>query len=284
MKDSLFSNKSTVRLKGNLLFLDEALIMGILNVTPDSFFDGGKFDGIEASIKQVEQMLTDGAGIIDVGGYSSRPGADEVSELDEINRVIPVIEALVAKFPDLIISIDTFRSKVAELAVNAGASIINDISGGNADADMFTTVAKLQVPYILMHMQGDPKTMQTNPTYTNVVQEVHHFFSSQLQELRQLGVADVILDPGFGFGKTVAHNYQLLNALDEFELLGCPVLAGMSRKSMINKVLGTKPENALNGTTVVNTIALQKGAKILRVHDVKEAAEAVKIVSFVDRI
>jgi dihydropteroate synthase len=280
VKDNNFYHKSTVRLKGNLRFLDEALIMGILNVTPDSFFDGGKFDAIETAVQQATQMLNDGGALIDVGGYSSRPGATPVSEGDELQRVIPVIKALTAAFPEAIISIDTFRSTVAEAAVQAGAAIINDISGGNQDPKMFSTVAKLQVPYILMHMQGDPQTMQQAPEYGNVVREVHHFFSSKLNELRQLGVADVILDPGFGFGKTLAHNYQILNALDEFNLLGCPILAGVSRKSMINKVLGTKPENALNGTTVVNTMALQKGAQILRVHDVKEAVQAVKIVSF----
>lgn len=254
--------------------------MGILNLTPDSFFDGGKYEESDVVLAQVTAMLSAGATIIDVGGYSSRPGADDVSEQEEIDRVIPAIKAILANHPEAIISIDTFRSNVARAAIDAGAAMVNDISGGNLDVEMYDTVAELQVPYILMHMQGTPKDMQDAPSYSDVVGDVYKFFSERINVLKLKGVADIILDPGFGFGKTLEHNYQLLNAIDKFKNLGCPVLAGASRKSMINKVIKTKPKDALNGTTVVNTLALQKGASILRVHDVKEAVEAVKIVSF----
>lgn len=281
MPSKIGTPQDTFFLKNNngmFLNLDEPIIMGILNLTPDSFFDGGKYLNNEAIIKQVNSMQYEGAKIIDIGGYSTRPNADEVSEEEELKRVIPIIALISKQFPDLVISIDTFRSNVAKKAVEAGANLINDISGGSIDKEMFKTVAELNVPYILMHIKGTPQTMQNNPTYINVVEEVKEYFTAKIAELNQLDVTNIVLDLGFGFGKTVEHNYQLLNALDEFNTFGLPTLTGVSRKSMINKVLGTTPKEALNGTTVLNTIALLKGTKILRVHDVKEAKEAVLLV------
>jgi dihydropteroate synthase len=254
--------------------------MGVLNVTPDSFYDGGKYTGPEAQLHQAEQMLKEGADILDVGGYSSRPGAEEVSVQEEMDRVLPLIELLRSRFPDAIISIDTFRAIVAEESIRTGAHIINDISAGEDDAEMFETVARLQVPYIMMHKKGSPKDMQLDPQYEDVAKELLQYFSFRIEKLRELGIHDIIIDPGFGFGKTLAHNYQLLKKLYLFRMLGCPLMAGASRKSMINKILHTKPENALNGTTVVNTLALMQGVDILRVHDVKQAKEALKIVRY----
>ena len=253
--------------------------MGILNVTPDSFFDGGRYTNVEEQLLQAKKMLDDGAEILDIGGYSTRPGADDVSPEEEMGRVLPVIENLHRHLPEAIISIDTFRASVAEEAVNAGASIINDVSGGE-DQDMFDTVARLKVPYILMHKKGAPKDMQIDPRYEDVVKEVIYYFSEKVYALRQKGVADIILDPGFGFGKNLYHNYMLLKNLSLYKTLGCPILAGLSRKSMINKLLHTKAENALNGTTVAHTMAVLNGASILRVHDVKAAKEVFKIVNF----
>lgn len=254
--------------------------MGILNATPDSFYDGGKNNSIEAALQRAEVILTQGGDIIDIGAASTRPGAEEISIDEELQRLIPVVKAIASEFPDAILSVDTYRAVVAEEAIKAGAQIINDIAGGTMDAAMFATVAKLHVPYILMHIQGTPQTMQQNPEYTNVVAEVLLSLSQKVNELKRLGVADIIIDPGFGFGKTTEHNYQLLSNLRQLQLLGCPILAGVSRKGMINKVLGTTPDQALNGTTVVNTIALANGASILRVHDVKEAVEAVALWRF----
>lgn len=252
--------------------------MGILNVTPDSFFDGGRYTGVEAALKQAEKMLAEGATILDVGGASSRPGAAEVSEKEELERVIPVIEGIKSHFSEAIISIDTWRASVAKAAAEAGASMVNDISGGQFDARMFETVAVLDTPYILMHIQGTPDTMQQNPYYEDVVSEVLDFFIQKIEKLRALGVKDIVLDPGFGFGKTVEHNYQLLRNLHVFpNVTGLPVLAGISRKSMICKVLKVNPENALNGTTALHMVALQQGAKILRAHDVRAAVEVVKL-------
>lgn len=276
-QDTFFLKKNTINCKGKLLNLDELVVMGILNLTPDSFFDGGKYNDEQLIVNKVQKMLDEGAKIIDIGGYSSRPGATEVSETEELNRVIPIIELLVNKFSDIIISIDTFRSEVAKQAITAGAAIINDISAGNMDDKMFATVKKLQVPYIIMHMQGTPETMQENPTYNNVTIEVIDFFAKKINELNQLGVNDIIIDPGFGFGKTLEHNYELLNKLEQFELLETPLMVGFSRKSMINKVLNTAPTEALNGTTVLNTLALSKGANIIRVHDVLEAKQVVEL-------
>lgn len=272
----------TINCKGNLIDFTIPKVMGILNVTPDSFFDGGKYKNEQAILSQTAKMLADGATFIDVGAYSSKPGAKEVSELEELARIIPVIKLLVRTFPEIIISVDTFRSEVAKQSVQAGAALINDISGGVLDAKMFETVAKLQVPYIMMHMQGTPQNMQLNPVYTDIVKEVILFFATQLAKLRALKVNDVIIDVGFGFGKTTAHNYELLQKLSLFESLEVPILTGVSRKSMLYKLLDILPADALNATTVANTIALLNGTNILRVHDVKQAVEAVKIVKQVE--
>jgi len=252
--------------------------MGILNVTPDSFFDGGRHSGKDAALKQAEKMLSEGAVILDIGGASSRPGAAEVSEQEELERVIPVIEVIKSHFSEAVISVDTWRASVAKAAVETGASVVNDISGGQFDERMFETVAALGTPYIVMHMQGTPATMQQNPHYDDVVTEVLDFFIRKIEKLRALGVKDIVLDPGFGFGKTVEHNYQLLKNFHVFgNVTGKPVLAGISRKSMICKVLKVNPEHALNGTTALHMVALQQGAKILRVHDVREAVEVIKL-------
>ncbi|HLU85694.1 MAG TPA: dihydropteroate synthase [Vicingaceae bacterium] len=252
--------------------------MGILNITPDSFFDGGNYLSEERIIEQAKKHLNEGAVILDVGGYSTKPGAAFVSEQEELNRVIPVVELLHRQFPEAIISIDTFRANVAQKAVEKGAAIINDISAGSMDENLLDVVASLNVPYILMHMQGTPETMQQNPQYENVVQEVMQFFYEKIAVLNQKGIKDIILDPGFGFGKTVQHNYQLMQSLEDFKIFEMPILVGISRKSMINKVLDVSPKEALNGTTVLNTIALSKGANMLRVHDVRAAKEAVLIM------
>jgi dihydropteroate synthase len=254
--------------------------MGVLNATPDSFYDGGRNNSIANALQRARQIIADGGQIIDIGAVSTRPGAPVVSADEELERLIPIIQTITAELPDAIVSVDTYRAVVALEAIKAGAGIVNDISGGEMNSDMFATVARLQVPYVLMHMQGTPQTMQQNPQYNDVVADVLLYFSKKINQLKLLGVTDIILDPGFGFGKTVEHNYQLLNALEQFTMFGYPVLAGASRKAMVNKVLGTVPENALNGTTIVNTLALRNGAAILRVHDVKEAVEACKIWQF----
>ncbi len=269
--------KQTINCRGRLLDLGSPVVMGILNLTPDSFFDGGKYANVEEAMRQVDKMVGEGAAIIDIGGMSSRPGAALVSEEEELRRVLPVVEAVAHHFPGVPLSVDTFRSEVARQSVAAGASIVNDIYAGRFDEKMYETVASLDVPYIMMHMQGSPNTMQLAPAYSNVVQEVLHFFIEKMGHLRNLGVKDIILDPGFGFGKTVAHNYELLNKLQVFRMTELPILAGISRKSMICKVLGVKPEKALNGTTALHMVALQQGARLLRVHDVKEAVEVVKL-------
>ena len=257
--------------------------MGILNVTPDSFYDGGKFTAEKEILTQVEKMVKEGADFLDVGGYSTRPGAEEINVNEELNRSVRTIQLIRQRFPDTILSIDTFRSEVARAAVQEGASVINDISGGELDAAMFEAVASLKVPYILMHMRGNPKTMTTLTSYDNLVKDILSYFHAKLARLTELGVKDVIIDPGFGFAKTREQNFVLLQELDKFQFLGRPVLAGLSRKSMVWKTLNVKPEEALNGTSVVNTVALLKGASILRVHDVKEAAEAVKLVQEMKR-
>ena len=269
----------TINCKGTLIDLSSPKVMGILNITPDSFYDGGKFTNEKAILTQTEKMLSEGATFIDVGAYSSRPGAKHISEDEELERIIPVINLLVKEFPESIISVDTFRSKIAKETVNSGAAIINDISGGNMDENMFATVADLQVPYILMHMKGTPQNMQKNPTYDDVVHEIITYLSKKIFELRKLKLNDVIIDVGFGFGKTVEHNYQILKDLALFKNLDTPILAGVSRKSMLYKPLEITAQEALNATTSANTIALLNGANILRVHDVKEAVEAVKIVN-----
>ncbi|MGA1582518.1 MAG: dihydropteroate synthase [Saprospiraceae bacterium] len=271
------STTLSINCGGTLLSLDKPRVMGILNVTPDSFYDGGKYTSDRAIMNQVERMLSEGADLIDVGGMSSRPGAVLIDEELEVKRVIPVVRSILTHFPNTLISVDTVRSSVAREAAAAGAVMINDISAGKFDAKMCSTVAELQLPYVLMHMKGSPEDMQHNPEYSQVTVEVLDFFIQKLGELRALGVKDVILDPGFGFGKTVAHNYQLLTNLSAFSMLDCPVLAGLSRKSMICKVLEVNPSKALNGTTALHMVALQNGARLLRVHDVKEARETISL-------
>lgn len=251
--------------------------MGILNVTPDSFHDGGKYTASTAALKHAEQMLAEGADIIDIGAASTRPGAALLSVEEEWLRLDKVLSSLVKNFPKAIFSIDTYQAEIAKRAIQSGVHIINDVSAGQLDKNMFEMVARLNVPYIMMHMQGTPQTMQQNPNYENVVVDEMKFFSERLAKLRALGVNDVILDPGFGFGKTLEHNYILLKQLTDFDLFELPILVGVSRKSMINKALGTKPENALNGTTALNAFALERGANILRVHDVKEAKQVVTL-------
>ena len=269
----------TINCKGTLIDLSSPKVMGILNITPDSFFDGGKYKNDTDILIHVKKMLVDGATFIDVGAYSSKPGAVKISEDQEIKRILPVIDLLIREFPDIIISVDTFRSKVAELSINAGAAIINDISGGNMDENMFKTVAKLQVPYIIMHMLGTPQNMQKNPIYSDITHELISFFSDKIFKLHQLKLNDIIIDVGFGFGKTIDHNFELLKNLSLFKNLDTPVLVGISRKSMLYKTLDIFAQEALNATTSANTIALLNGANILRVHDVKEAVEAIKIVN-----
>ncbi|MDN3619688.1 dihydropteroate synthase [Polaribacter undariae] len=269
----------TINCKGTLVDLTSPKVMGILNITPDSFFDGGKYKNESDILSQTEKMLLDGATFIDVGAYSSRPGAKHISEEEELQRIVPVIDLLVQNFPEIIISVDTFRSKIAQETINAGAAIVNDISGGKMDANMFATVANLQVPYILMHMLGTPQNMQKNPIYTDVTKEIISFFAEQIYKLHQLKLNDIIIDVGFGFGKTNTHNFEILKNLALFKSLEAPILAGISRKSMLYKTLDISAQEALNATTSANTIALLNGANILRVHDVKEAVEAVKIVN-----
>jgi dihydropteroate synthase len=251
--------------------------MGILNVTPNSFFDGGKYKTESVILSQVERMLTDGATFIDVGAYSSKPSAEFVSEKEELNRIVPVVNLILEKFPDCLISIDTFRSEVAKVCLENGAAIINDISAGNLDNKMLETIAKYNVPYIMMHMRGTPQTMQTMTNYDNIVKEMLFYFSERVAKARSLGINDLIIDSGFGFAKTLEQNYEVLQKLELFEMLELPLLVGFSRKSMIYKTLHSTAEEALNGTSVLNTIALTKGAKILRVHDVKEAMECVTL-------
>ncbi|QVY65098.1 dihydropteroate synthase [Polaribacter sp. Q13] len=269
----------TINCKGTLVDLATPKVMGILNITPDSFFDGGKYKNESDFLNQTNKMISDGATFIDVGAYSSRPGAKHISEEEELQRIVPVINLLVQNFPEIIISVDTFRSKVAQETINAGAAIINDISGGKMDDTMFTTVANLQVPYILMHMLGTPQNMQQNPVYKDVTQEIISFFAAQIHKLHQLKLNDIIIDVGFGFGKTNVHNFEILKNLELFKSLDAPILAGISRKSMLYKTLDISAQEALNATTSANTIALLNGANILRVHDVKEAVEAVKLVN-----
>ena len=269
----------TIKIKGELINFSVPKIMGILNVTPDSFFDGGKYDSNDKILKQTEKMIISGADIIDVGGYSSRPGASDISIDEELNRVIPVIKLIRKKFPNSLISIDTFRSKVANESIITGANIINDISGGSLDPEMFNTVAKLKVPYILMHMKGNPRNMMKNSNYSDITYEICKYFSEKIELAKTKGINDLIIDPGFGFSKTTEQNYELLNNLDFLKQFQKPILVGVSRKSMIYTILNSKPENALNGTSILHTISLLKGANILRTHDVREACECVKIIN-----
>ena len=269
----------TINCLGKLIDLTSPKVMGILNVTPNSFYDGGKNSDDERVLFQVEKMLSEGATFIDIGAYSSKPSAEFVSEEEEISRLIPVIQLVLKHFPATLISVDTFRAKVAKAAIEKGACIINDISAGSLDAAMMATVAKLHVPYIMMHMKGNPQTMQSMANYENITKEMLFYFSEKVAQARSLGISDLLIDPGFGFAKTKDQNFDVMNNLELFQMLELPILVGVSRKSMIYKTLETSPEFALNGTTVLNTIALQKGANILRVHDVKEAMETIKLVS-----
>ncbi len=274
----------TINCKGTLLDLETPKIMAILNATPDSFFDGSKSSDMPSLLTRSETMLLEGATIVDVGGYSSRPNAEFVTEKEEINRVVPIISSIIKNFPETIISIDTFRSGVAKAAVENGAAIVNDISAGALDSEMLTTIASLRVPYIMMHMRGNPKTMQKLTDYDNLTKDLLFYFSEKIALARELGISDIIIDPGFGFAKTTAQNFELMRNLALFKTLELPLLVGISRKSMIYKSFETTPENALNGTTALNMVALQKGAKILRVHDVKEASECIKIYNLLNEI
>jgi len=279
---NFFEPKQSLNIKGKLIDLSRPKVMGILNITPDSFYSNSRTKSIDEALTKAAQFLHEGATFIDIGGYSSRPGAKDISASEEVDRLVPVVESLVKAFPEAVISIDTFRAKVAEETISAGAHIINDIAAGDMDEQMFETVAKLQVPYMMMHMKGTPQNMQQNPVYGNVLLEVIDYLAKKVAALKALHVHDVIIDPGFGFGKTIEHNYELLKQLEAFKIFKLPILVGFSRKGMIYKTLGTSAAEALNGTSVLNTIALQKGAGILRVHDVKEAVECVRLVGMLN--
>jgi len=270
--------KKTIKIRNTLIDLSTKKIMGILNITPDSFYQGSRVQMIDEVLKKTDQFLKEGADFIDIGGYSSRPGAKEISLDTELQRIIEPINQVHANFPEAIISIDTFRPEVASKAIEAGASMINDITAGGINEKMFEIVASYDVPYIIMHMKESPKTMQLNPQYEDVVMEVVRFFSAKIEKLKKLGISDIIIDPGFGFGKTSTHNFQLLKNLGELKLLNIPVMVGLSRKSMVYKTLNISPDEALNGTTALNTIALLNGADVLRVHDAKEAKQVIELV------
>ncbi|WP_291965217.1 dihydropteroate synthase [Maribacter sp.] len=267
----------TINCNGKLISLDQPNVMGILNVTPDSFFDGGKYKDESSILQQVEKMLFQGATFIDIGAYSSRPGALEVDEATELQRITPIVTLILQHFPDTILSIDTFRSNVAKACIERGAAIINDISAGVQDKNMLSTIAELKVPYIMMHMRGTPQNMQQKTGYEDILKEILFFFSERLAAAKALGITDMIIDPGFGFAKNLKQNYELLNHMEVLNMIEHPLLAGISRKSMIYKTLNTTAEHALNGTTALHMVCLQKGAKILRVHDVKEAMECIKL-------
>ncbi len=276
-KDTFFQKKTTINAGGKLIDLSEPKVMGIINTTPDSFFAGSRKMNTSDAVFMAEKMVNEGADFLDIGAYSSRPGATDISPQEETDRSLPIIEAITKTFPEAIISVDTFRAAVAEAAIQAGAQIINDISGGDLDEQMFETVARLQVPYILMHLKGTPQNMQEKAQYEDIFGEVFDYFAEKIYRLKELHVHDVILDPGFGFAKTKEQSFELLRKMQGLELLKLPVLAGISRKGMIYKTLNSTAENALHGTTVLNTMALLNGASILRVHDVKEAVETVKL-------
>lgn len=269
----------TINCKGKLVELDTPKVMGILNITPNSFYDGGRYKSDSDFLKQAETMFVDGASFLDLGAYSSKPNAEFVSTEEETQRLLPVLELLLKEFPEALISIDTFRADVAKKAINSGATIINDISGGMLDSNMLQTAGELGVPYIMMHMRGTPNTMQQFTQYTNLINDILYYFSERISAARSYNIKDIIIDPGFGFSKTLDQNYELMQKMELFSILELPLLVGISRKSMIYKLLGTTPKEALNGTTVLNTISLQKGAKILRVHDVKEAFETLQILN-----
>jgi dihydropteroate synthase len=269
----------TINCKGQLVDLSSPKVMGILNITPDSFYDGARYKEDKDILLQVEKMLNEGATFIDVGAYSSRPNAKHITESEELKRIIPVVELILNQSPETLLSIDTFRSNVAKHCIEVGACMINDISAGQLDNNMMATVSNLNVPYIMMHIKGTPQTMQQHTNYDNLVKDILFYFSERIAEARTLGIVDLIIDPGFGFAKTLDQNYELLNKLELFKITELPILVGLSRKSMIYKPLGSSAKEALNGTTALNTIALQKGANILRVHDVKEAVECIKLTN-----
>jgi dihydropteroate synthase len=274
--------KSTINLNGKIIDLAQPVVMGIINVTPDSFFDGGKYKTEKKVLKRAEEILSQGGSVIDIGAVSTQPGKEGISTKEEIDRLLPAVKAIKKEFPDAHVSIDTYRSWVAlKIIEDCGACIVNDVTGGNFDDHMFETIGKLGVPYILMHMLGTPLKMQESPEYEDIIRDISLFFTERVKQLTKAGVKDVIIDPGFGFGKTLEHNYELLNRLDSFKVFQLPLLVGVSRKSMIYKLLKTNPDEALNGTSVVNTLALMGGTDILRVHDVREAVEAVRILNMV---
>ncbi|WCT11713.1 dihydropteroate synthase [Mucilaginibacter jinjuensis] len=282
-KDTYFRKKTTLNARGTLIDLSTPKVMGIINLTPDSFYDQSRKPHATDALMQAEKMLADGAAFLDLGAYSSRPGAIDISVQEEMDRLLPAVEAISGAFPEAILSIDTFRASVAEAAIKGGAHIINDISGGQLDEQMFETVARLQVPYILMHTRGTPQTMTQLTDYDDIFTDVFDYLQQKYAELKKLGVEDVILDPGFGFAKKSEQSYELLNRMHDFDILGLPILVGVSRKRMIYNITGGTATDALNGTTVVNTIALTKGANILRVHDVKEVVEAIKIYNMLQQ-
>ena len=270
---------NNIRIGKNLVDLITPKVMSIVNCTPDSFYKGSRVDSVSDALFRVQKHIEDGADILDIGGYSSRPGAAEVSEIEELNRVVPVVIAVRKEFPDILISCDTFRGKIAEEALNSGAQIINDISGGDIDSNILQVVSNFQCPYILMHSKGTPQTMQNLTTYTSLFKEVVTYFSQKLNDLHKIGIHDVILDPGFGFAKTLEQNYELFDKIQDFHFLGKPLLVGISRKSMIYNKLGISPEESLNGTTILNAKAILAGAKILRVHDTKEAKQLIQLTN-----
>lgn len=267
----------SINCNGKLVDLNTPKVMGVLNITPDSFYDGGRYKDAKSILNQTEKLISEGATFLDIGAYSSRPGADFISENEELKRIVPVVELIQKNNPDVLISIDSFRAKVIRECVSAGAVISNDISAGKLDPDMIKTVGELGVPYIMMHMRGTPQTMKNHTTYQHLINEIYAYFSKQIELARQHNITDIIIDPGFGFAKTLAQNYELLNQMEFFKNLNCPILTGVSRKSMIYKVLNYTAEEALNGTTALNMVALMNGACILRVHDVKEAVECIKL-------
>jgi len=272
----------TINCKGQLIDLSSPKVMGILNITPDSFYDGGQYKDEKAILNQVERMLNGGATFIDVGAYSSRPEANHICEDEELKRIIFIVELILKQFPESLLSIDTFRSNVAKQCIEVGACMINDISAGKLDTNMMTTIADLNAPYIMMHLKGTPQTMQQHTNYNDLLKDILFYFSEKIVEARKLGIVDLIIDPGFGFAKTLEQNFELLNKLELLKMIELPILVGLSRKSMIYKTLENSAKEALNGTTALNTIALQKGANILRVHDVKEAMECIKLTNQLD--
>jgi dihydropteroate synthase len=283
LQDTFFETKTTINCRGKIINLSVPLVMGVINVGPNSFYDGGKYRTRWEILKRADTLLNEGASIIDIGAATTRPGALLTTIASERKRLMPALDVLLKEFPDAIISVDTYHSSIAEEAIEKGAHIINDISAGAFDSNMFATVARLQVPYIIMHIQGTPENMQNNPQYDDIVKDITRYFADKIFHLRQLGLHDIIIDPGFGFGKSLEDNYELLNKLDYFKIFELPILVGLSRKSMINKVLGTTPDQALNGTTALNTVALEKGASILRVHDAREAAQAIQLIEMLNR-